>query len=486
MNFSAHWLLAVILWSAICQGVLGNYLDRNQMPSFRELIHHSHHASPPSLTTKISSDRDLVETSDDSVAKSEAGSPVMMEPMAGNTLATIMSNAHHSVVQILTTSTNFNWNRPWETVADSQSAGSGFFVEIGGKGFILTNGHVIEQAVGIEVTLPAFGKELFRASIYAVCHTKDIALLILQEEDKQKMIRFIRDGGSDIKPLTLADSDTFYQGSVAVAVGYPLGHPNLKASTGILSGSEHVDNRFYLQITSPINPGNSGGPLLDSSGNVVGINTAAIESASNVGYSIPSSHFKHLIESFVDGSDSPRFLETENSSNAALWAEKIVSTTTSDSDSLQTTSTKQREVVKQFPVLGVELTPVTEQLTSYLKYDGPGGVYVAKVQPIGLFKDAGVEQGDLLLSFDGHLFDHFGESLNAQNDERLNVYDLAERTAIGSSISIKVWRNGKELEKTVPFKFTSSQFYPIHEVSEPMREVSMLILFIRLYLLVFV
>ncbi len=91
--------------------------------------------------------------------------------------------------------------------------------------------------------------------MFGVCYEKDVALLRLTRDAHRALEEVrVRNGGS-IQHLTLGDSDKFAQGSVALAVGFPLGQANLKFSTGILSGYEHVTERLYLQITAPINPG---------------------------------------------------------------------------------------------------------------------------------------------------------------------------------------------------------------------------------------
>ena len=99
------------------------------------------------------------------------------------------------------------------------------------------------------------------------------------------------------------------------------------------------------------------------------------------------------------------------------------------------------------------------------------GVFCAKIHPTGIFKNAGVKEGDLVLSFDGYVLDRFGDAEIADQDgnpNRLNVYDLSERLKLGKHISIDVWRSGKTIK--LETSFHSLPDYPIRTFHDPVRE----------------
>jgi len=365
------------------------------------------------------------------------------EPLAG-VLTGQIEKLRNAVVQILSTESRFNWRRPWNAGRTSMVSGSGFFVSIKNHKFILTNAHVVKQSTSAVIRIPALGEETFEVEIFAVCHDKDVALLrVSHGKAREQLERVLHQKKVELTVLTLGNSDDMVQGSVTVAVGYPLGQANLKFSTGILSGREHVESRFYMQTTAPINPGNSGGPLLNSNGEVMGINTAAMEKASNVGYAIPINHIQELLKSWVS-------------------KRRVAMVPMPD-----------HEAVQRFPTLGVETQPVTRFMAPYLGYKGEGGVLVKSVNRHGWCAEAGVKVGDLLLSFNGHLLDRFGMTSSRNNEgssEQLNIVDLAERVPIGKKkLTVRVWRDHKLLHLSHPFRPATTQpAISLH--SEPQRE----------------
>jgi len=363
-----------------------------------------------------------------------------------------LKKIRNAVVQIVCAHSGFNWKAPWQAASEAEVLGTGFFVQIDGHSYILTNAHVVKEAIKVRVRVPDIGLDNFVADVFGICFEKDIALLRLRAEDRINLQRIRERVGGSIQHLTLGDSDRFAQGSVAVAVGYPLGQANLKFSTGILSGYEHVSDRLYLQITAPINPGNSGGPLLAPNGLVMGVNTAAYEKASNVGYAIPASHIKALLNDFVKSG-----------------AKFITPNPKSKHNPLRMSP----DVIRSFPYLGVGLAPATVELCRYLRYTGDGGVFVRKVAPRGIAHEAGLTARDLLLSFDGHELDRFGKTRRRADgafSERLTIYDLAERIEIGKTVSFRVWRDGKEVSLSAVFEHNAKHDYAVPKIVEPVRQ----------------
>lgn len=172
-----------------------------------------------------------------------------------------------------------------------QGSGSGFVWDR--EGHIVTNWHVIEGAKKIEVTF--VGGETFEAELVGEAPTKDLALLKIKELDKK------------VEPLTLGKSAALKVGQSTIAIGNPFGLDHT-LTTGVISalGREINSPSSFGEIKIPdiiqtdaaINPGNSGGPLLDSSGRLIGVNTAIISPSggyAGIGFSIPVDLLKWVI-----------------------------------------------------------------------------------------------------------------------------------------------------------------------------------------------
>jgi serine protease Do len=186
-------------------------------------------------------------------------------------------------------------------VTKQRSSGSG--VVLSPDGYIVTNNHVVRNARRIRlqlVSLPdepgarrqqrmhAHGK-LLEATVVGVDREADLAVLKV-------------DAGAKPPTLKLADSDTLRQGQMVLAFSNPLGLEN-SVSLGIVSSAGRQikpdDPMVYIQTDASINPGNSGGPLLDSDGNVVGINTFILTQSGGsegIGFAIPSNIVRNVYE----------------------------------------------------------------------------------------------------------------------------------------------------------------------------------------------
>lgn len=169
-----------------------------------------------------------------------------------------------------------------------QGAGSGFVWDK--LGHVVTNYHVINESAQVKVAL---GKEEYIASVVGVDQDKDIAVLLLQVPLPTTV------GSLKAVPLCVQpDVDDLQVGQKVFAIGNPFGLDHT-LTTGIVSGTgreiQSISGRpisGVIQTDAAINPGNSGGPLLDSSGCVIGINTAIYSpsgASSGVGFAIPSS-----------------------------------------------------------------------------------------------------------------------------------------------------------------------------------------------------
>jgi serine protease Do len=154
-----------------------------------------------------------------------------------------------------------------------QGAGSGFIIDR--EGYILTNHHVIDGAQRITVTL-ADGRT-FRAQVAGTDPAIDVALLKIA-------------GGSDLPEAPLGNSDELRVGEWVCAIGNPLGYVH-SVTVGVVSfiGRKLFDPSLddYIQTDAAINFGNSGGPLINTRGEVIGINSAISSRASNIGFAVP-------------------------------------------------------------------------------------------------------------------------------------------------------------------------------------------------------
>ncbi len=150
--------------------------------------------------------------------------------------------------------------------------------------------------------------------LIAICRERDVALLALDAEDANFMIK------NGLTNLTFGDNFNLAQTEEVLTIGYPLGMDNIKFTTGVVSGFQakvtdtgdyHTDEvvgnlsedelmASYIQITAPINPGNSGGPVLNSQGQVIGIASAGILKSQNIGYAIGSRSILAILEYMID------------------------------------------------------------------------------------------------------------------------------------------------------------------------------------------
>ena len=170
------------------------------------------------------------------------------------------------------------------------SLGSGFLINK--EGYILTNAHVISNAVNIHVVL-AEGKKEYPAKIIGIDRLTDTALIKIEPDFVPTVLPF-------------GDSDKLQMGEMVLAIGNPLGFQH-SVTSGLISAKEratpHAGNRYtnFLQTDSAINPGSSGGPLINLYGEVVGINTAIVEQAQLIGFAIPINTVKGVMGMLIIG-----------------------------------------------------------------------------------------------------------------------------------------------------------------------------------------
>ncbi len=168
--------------------------------------------------------------------------------------------------------------------------GSGIIFD--SNGGILTNHHIVDEADRVEV-ITVDGKK-FQGEVLGSDAMSDVAV--------------VRVDGENLPAVKLGDSDKIVVGQIAIAIGNPYGFllPGPTATVGVISGLKrhiHIENHMYedlIQTDASINPGNSGGPLVDSSGFVVGVNTANIPFAQGIGFAIPINAARKIAKEIIE------------------------------------------------------------------------------------------------------------------------------------------------------------------------------------------
>jgi putative serine protease PepD len=200
----------------------------------------------------------------------------------GNLVRTIYAAASPSVVSVRT----------------GEGSGTGFLVD--SDGTIVTNAHVVGGNSDVKVRFTDDG-DLVDARVLGVDESTDLAVIKVDAGD-----------AAGVKPLKLSDSDGVQVGDTALAIGYPLGLDRT-ATAGIISGLERdiqAPNGFsidkVIQTDAPINPGNSGGPLLNSNGEVIGVNSQIATAGGGngsvgIGFAIPANTVKEVIPQLERG-----------------------------------------------------------------------------------------------------------------------------------------------------------------------------------------
>ena len=262
-----------------------------------------------------------------------------------------------------------------------KSMGSGFIVDR--DGLILTNNHVVENAEKIIVKL-SDGRE-FEAKVVGRDPKTDIAVIKINSE-------------GNLPTAPLGDSDRLEVGEHVLAIGNPFGLEHT-VTAGIVSakgrniGAGPYDN--FIQTDASINPGNSGGPLINTRGEVVGINAAIFsQSGGNIGigFTIPINLVKELMPQLKEDGKVTRG-----------W-------------------------------LGVAIQNVTPPIAESLGMDKATGALVANVSKDGPAERGGIKVGDVITEFDGR-----------KVKESKDLPIIVARTPVGKKVSVKVLREGKEI-----------------------------------------
>lgn len=311
----------------------------------------------------------------------------------------IQDQVKDTVVQVFAQIAEFDLLQPYRTPQQYSVCGSGFFINE--EGYLITNAHVINQSRTVWIQIPSLGRRIIDIEVIGMTPDRDLALCRVKPDG----LEVIRSALGSVPFLPLGDSDMVRRSDDVLALGYPLGQQSLKSTTGVVSGRE----QHMLQISAAINPGSSGGPLLNESGEVVGINSAGVTEAQNVGYAIPVNDLKIVLPD--------------------LHKTKLL----------------------RKPFLGVLYNNASESLTEYLGNPQPGGCYIVEVVKGSTMAKAGVEQGDMLYEINGHKIDVYGDMNVPWSEDKISIVDYISRIPVGETVRVIVYRKGERKEFNIAF-----------------------------------
>lgn len=280
-----------------------------------------------------------------------------------------------------------------EEKSDPQPKGSGSGVIISEDGYIVTNNHVIDGAEKLEVTLN--DNSTYNATVVGSDPNTDIAL--------------IKINAKGLHPIVFGNSDAVKVGEWAVAVGNPFGF-NSTVTAGIISAKgrglsegSNMGIKSFIQHDAAVNPGNSGGALVNTSGELIGINTMIYSTTGNYSgcsFAVPSNTVKKVV-----------------------------------------TDIKQYGTVQR-AVLGIQYRELNAEIAKEHKITATNeGIYVAQVNDRSAAKEAGLEEGDVIVKMNGVGIKNSGEMQEQMN--KLRPGDKAE---------ISYYRDNKLHSTTVTFK----------------------------------
>ena len=310
-----------------------------------------------------------------------------------NTLPSIVSITNMSVQEVQ----NFFGGISQQ---ESESAGSGIIIsQNDSELLVVTNNHVVEGSDTLTVTFND-GNSV-EAQIKGTDSARDLAVVAVPLD------KISDDTMNAIKVATLGDSDSLKVGEPAIAIGNALGYGQ-SVTTGIVSATGRTIDGFdgeYIQTDAAINPGNSGGALLNANGEVIGINSAKINSSAveGMGFAIPISDASDVIQNLMNKEKRSKVSDEERG------------------------------------YLGIKGYDVSEEGAQM--YNMPTGVYVKEVMSGGGAEKAGLTKGSIITGFEG-------SSISGMSSlqEQLQYYKAGEEVTLTVQIPDK---NGEYTEKDI-------------------------------------
>ncbi|HEY5647922.1 MAG TPA: DegQ family serine endoprotease [Nitrospiria bacterium] len=266
-----------------------------------------------------------------------------------------------------------------------QSLGSGVIVDPGG--LIITNNHVVEKADRIKVLLS--DQREFDAEVIGTDPKTDLAVIKIED--------------GDLPTIPWGDSDSLQVGEYVLAIGNPFGL-NQTVTMGIVSavGRANVgiaEYEDFIQTDAAINPGNSGGALVNTRGELVGINTAIFSQSGGymgVGFAVPSAMARLIMDSLI----------------------------------------REGKVVRGW--LGVSIQDITPELSRQFRLSDNRGALISEVMEGSPASRAGLKQGDVIISYAGQKI-----------DSTIDLRNRVAQTRVGENVNVRVIRDEKEVELKV-------------------------------------
>lgn len=285
-----------------------------------------------------------------------------------------------------------------------EGVGSGIIID--NQGHILTNYHVVDHARRLKVTLN--DGRTFNAKAIGTDKLTDLAVLKIELnsnsfDDSNNDTNYLDNKSITSMPFAkLGDSDILKVGQIVIAVGNPFGLTGgPTVTTGIISSInrniEFEDGVLELvQTDAAINPGNSGGPLVNTSGEVVAINTAKIPYAHGIGFAIPVNTAKKVLEELIQYGKVNR------------------------------------------PWLGISTIKITGRIARYYRLPTNEGALVVKVEEYSPAADAGIRPGDIIEEIDDKRIEEITELSSQIKKKKINEKTLLSVNRYGRRFNVSV------------------------------------------------
>jgi len=321
----------------------------------------------------------------------EPAAPIVRQSIVEEESTTIdvVTKVSPAVVSVVVSTLNYD---PFSDLPPEQSQeegiGTGFIVAA--NGLIVTNSHVVNSVDG------EYSVVLSTGTTYKVSRV---------HFDEQSDLAILEVDARGLPVVELGDSDSVRVGQKAIAIGNALGRFSNTVTVGVVSGvargltavgglGESKTYENALQTDAALNPGNSGGPLLNSAGQVIGINVATTRGADNIGFAIPVNTLKPILDSFL----------------------------------------KEGRIVR--PYIGVVYSIITPEVAKLR--DFPQGAYVSRVLPNSPAAKAAIRRSDIIIEVDG-------KAITVEN----SLAEAISEKKVGDLLAFTIDRNGTVLDVDV-------------------------------------
>lgn len=336
------------------------------------------HKAPPELTGKHAT-----ASSSGNTADGAAGAENIFIRVAEEVTPSVVNISTYQPVDDSEGQTQDEQFRTGQPQRPEKSMGSGVIVSA--DGYIITNAHVVMDAT--EITVKLSDKREFTGELVGADAKTDIAVIKITTDEQ-------------LQPAKLGDSSKLKIGQWAIAIGNPFGLDRT-VTVGVVSGIGREDvgvaqYENFIQTDASINPGNSGGPLLNSAGEVIGINTAIMSSGQGISFAIPIDMVKDISTKLIENG----------------------------------------EVIRGW--LGVGIQTLTPELAAGLGVSSKEGVLVNRIYEGSPAHKARVKVGDVLTEFGGYKI-----------NEVHQLQSTVAATEVGKVVAIKLVRDGKVISLKV-------------------------------------